>query len=510
MTFFKYTPALVDPKTLKKISIGRKEEITRINEILHNASAGNSLSHTIIVGPYGIGKTHLLMLIYHAVKSNIKIKESNTFKDHFIPVIFPGNRCIASVEKFILFILENIVNADDKIVPTVPGEILKSTVFGDVEKEHSLSYLRHFKKKSGKILLLMIDNIDEVLGLFSREDQALFRDILMTADGILLVGASSTLFESIREHNRPFYNFFEIIWLKDLTFEESKKLLKKYAEIDKKKETSQYFRSWETKLKAIYELTGGNPRILLDFYHVIASNVTTPVEKIFLKILDELVPYFKLQMSNVSKQQREIIDAMATASHLLTPTEIAAECRLPVSVAVAQIKRLEKLGYVTRARQKRAKRVLYELKDSLLGFYRRMENPKEREKLKLMVRFYRAWYAGENISNNMTKQLPGTEEMNMLKFIHTLIEDDNRFELAVLTIRHMIQKNNPDKVRMILKEIEKNRQTELLGFLSPVSSFVDYLDSQGDNEIIERLRGEEKKLVEDMMKRLPVISSRSF
>ena len=55
---------------------------------------------------------------------------------------------------------------------------------------------------------------------------------------------------------------------------------------------------------------------------------------------------------------------------------------------------------------------------------------------------------------------------------------------------------------MILKEIEKNRQTELLDFLAPVSTFIHYLDSQGDNEIIERLRGEERKLVEDMLKLL--------
>ena len=492
----------MEPKTIKKIFIGRKEEIARINEILNNASAGNSLSHTIIVGPNGIGKTHLLMLIYHAVKSNIKIKGFNTFKDHFIPVIFHGDRCIAGLEKFILFILGNIADANDKTVPPVPVEILKSTVFGDVEKERSLSYLRHFKKKSGKILLLMIDNIEEVLGLFSLEDQASLRDILMTANGILLVGASSTLFESIREHNRPFYNFFEIIWLKDLTFKESKEFFRNYAGIDEKKETSQYPGSWETKLKAIYEFIGGNPRILLDFYRVYASTGTTPVETIFLKILDELVPYFKSQMNNISKQQREIIDAMAAASHLLTPTEIAAECRLPVSVAVAQIKRLEKLGYVTRARQKRAKRVLYELKDSLLGFRGRMGNPKERKKLKLMVKFYRAWYTRENISHNMAKQLPGSEEMEIRKFIHSLLEEDNRFELAVLAIRHMIQKNRPDRVKMILKEIEKNRQTELLDFLAPVSSFIDYLDSQGDNEIIERLRGEERKLVEDMLKLL--------
>ena len=88
MTFFKYTPALIEPKILKKVFIGRKEEITRLDGILKNASTGNSLSHAIVIGPGGIGKTHLLRVIYHAVKGNIKIKALNTYKDHFIPLIF--------------------------------------------------------------------------------------------------------------------------------------------------------------------------------------------------------------------------------------------------------------------------------------------------------------------------------------------------------------------------------------------------------------------------------------
>ena len=86
-----------------------------------------------------------------------------------------------------------------------------------------------------------------------------------------------------------------------MTFKESKEFLKNYARIDEKKETGKYPGAWEKKLKAIYELIGGNPRIILDFYRVYASDDTTPVETIFLKIQDELVPYFKLQMNNISK-----------------------------------------------------------------------------------------------------------------------------------------------------------------------------------------------------------------
>ncbi len=499
MIFFKYTPSIAEPQILKKTFIGRKEEITRINRILNNAASNNSLSHTIIIGPKGIGKTHFLRLVYYTVNGNVKINNLSGCKDHFIPFISPEEEYISSLEKFILLILGYIAGSEDEKIPPVPEDILKSTAFGEREKEFAISYLRQFKKKCGKILLLLIDNVEEIIGNFSPEDQASLRDILMTSDSILLIGSSSTLFDSIREHNRPFYNFFEIIWLNDLTFKESRQFIKTYTEIDERKEVKEEFRLWETKLRALYPLLGGNPRILLIFYGVAAANSTNSLETIFLRILDELVPHFKLWMKNISKQQREIIDVMATAAALLTPTEIASRCRLPVSVVVSQVKRLEKTGYIARAPQKRSKRVLYELKEKLVAFWRQMRVPKGMKRLGLLVTFYEAWYAEKEFTNDLIKQFPEVRGRNSWEFVCSLIESGNRGRVVGSILKYLIEKKERERVKVILQEIEKSGQRELLEFLAPFFSFINYLDAHRDNEIIERLRGEERVLVEDML-----------
>ena len=499
MTLFKYTPALIEPAILEKTFIGRTEEIKRINGILKNASARNSISHTIIIGPKGIGKTHFIRTLYHAVKGDIKINELNEHKNSFIPLISAEEEYIGSFGKFILLIMGYLAESKCEGIPPIPIDILEPGVWGDKEKETAVSYLRRFKKNSGKMILLIIDNIDEIIENFTTEDQASLREILMTSDTILLIGSSPGLFDAIGEHSKPFYNFFETIWLNELTFKESKKLIKIYAEIDERKQLKGNFASIEPKFKAIYVLAGGNPRIILSFYRIVTDHAADSIETIFLKVFDELAPYFRQWMKNISKQQREIIDVMARAPELLTPTEIASRCRFPVSVVVTQIKRLEKAGYIAKAKQKRSKRVLYEINEKLLGTWRKLSTAAGKKKLELLLKFYETWYAEEKSTNDLPKQFSDIHEISAQRFVSRLLESDNIYERIAAVFKYLIRKSEIYYVKTILQEIEKTGQTILFEFLGPFLSFVNYLDKGKDNEIIERLRRENRVVVEEML-----------
>jgi hypothetical protein len=411
MTLFKYTPGLIEPETLHKIFMGRKEEIKTINRILRNASSGQSLSHAIIIGPKGSGKTHILYIIYHTVKGDIKTEGLNNFKEYFIPVISPEEEYIDSLEKFIFLIFKYLAKSEVEGIPPIPKEIQEPIFFEDLEKEIALSYIKLFKNKTGKILLLLIDNLNDIIENFSEEDQSSLRNILMTYDSVLLIGSAPTLFDSILDHDKPFYNFFEPIWLTDLTFEETKKLLEKYAEIEDRAEVIELLNRSEPKLRAIYELAGGNPRLTLSLYQIIAKDDISSVEISFLRMLDELVPYFRERMKDIPKQQQQIIDVMARDTKLLTPTEIASKCRLPVNVVNTQIKRLEKAGYLVKARQKRAKRVLYEMREKLFSIWRQMRVDAGKKRLGFLVRFYEIWYTKEELVTQLSKILSDIKEM---------------------------------------------------------------------------------------------------
>ena len=399
MKFYKYTPALLDPKTLEDTLIGRDLELNNLKRILKGASSGKSFSHPILVGPKGIGKTHILRIIYHAVKGEIKTKGLNVFKDKFVPVIFSEEEYPGSVTKLLILALRYLSESKPEGIPPIPTELMDAATLGAREKELAFSYIKTFKKKTGKMLLLLVDNLNDIIERFADEDQSSLREVLMTYNSFLLIGAAPTLFDSIINHDKPFYNFFEIIWLKDLSFEDTVALLKRYAEMETPKKREKFIKESEekeAKLKAIHELAGGNPRLILSLYHIIVEGDITSIEDTFLKLLDELSPYFRERMKDLSEQQKEIIDVMARAESLLTPTEIAGRSQMQVNLVNSQLKRLEKIGCVQVAK-KHAKKVFYDFNERLFSLWRQMRVEAGRKRLGFIVKFLEIWFTKEEL-----------------------------------------------------------------------------------------------------------------
>ncbi|KKK51254.1 hypothetical protein LCGC14_3116790 [marine sediment metagenome] len=130
---------------------------------------------------------------------------------------------------------------------------------------------------------------------------------------------------------KPFYNYFEILWLHELSYEECVELLNTYAEIEGKENLKKKFIASESKLRAIVKLAGGNPRLIFCVYEIIVEDDLHEVEDIFYKMLDELSPYFREKMRDLPKQQKQIIEVIARGRKLMTPTEIAPLCNMPVN-----------------------------------------------------------------------------------------------------------------------------------------------------------------------------------
>lgn len=594
MKFYKYTPALLAPKTLEDTLIGRDLELDNLKRILKSAATGKSFSHPILIGPKGIGKSHMLRIIYHAVRGEIKTKGLNAFKDKYMPVIFSEEEYPGSITKFIKLIL-HYLEAEAGRIPLISGEISKTGLSSIREKELAFEYIKTFKKKTGKILLLLVDNLNDIIDRFTDEDQSSLRELLMAHDSLLLIGAAPTLFDSIINHDRPFYNFFEIIWLKDLSFEDTVALLTRYAELEGKKELIKEINDKEPKLRAIHELAGGNPRLILSLYHIVIEGDISSVEDTFLKLLDELSPYFRERMKDLSEQQKEIIDVMARAESLLTPTEIAGRCQVSVNIVNSQLKRLEKIGCV-RVSRKHAKKVFYDFNERLFSLWRQMRVDAGRKRLGFIVRFLEIWFTKdelhkqfENIRKEIWKHMLAGDvdkagdyldklwyikeclpaktgeasaivdllqefkksrdglievfkdysdkekeklayycwrlvvasafaikkwndpaKMILKKAISSIPDTKNKtiyLELYLLMIKasHMSNIVKKDDVFLLLQfflnEAKESGNKDLVELLTPFSILLKYLETK-DSEIIDRLRHEERVVVEDMLKLL--------
>jgi len=81
----------------------------------------------------------------------------------------------------------------------------------------------------------------------------------------------------------------------------------------------------------------------------------------------------------------------------LTPTEIAAETRLPVNQVTSQLKRLSGLEYV-RTANVRARSSWYSLAEPLYAIWHQMRFGREcRERMAWLVEFLKAWYSSREM-----------------------------------------------------------------------------------------------------------------
>lgn len=180
---YKYTPALQSPETLKTTLVGREETLKTVERVLRNATKRGSLSHLLFIGPKGIGKTHMLRTIYHCLKGDINVIGIERFRDSYVPVIFSEEEYVTSVIKFLRLCIEYLKIEENDL--DIPEELTAQTI--DVrQRELILDFIRNFKKNTGRFLLLLVDNFNEIIENFTEENQSVLREILMTSGSVLL------------------------------------------------------------------------------------------------------------------------------------------------------------------------------------------------------------------------------------------------------------------------------------------------------------------------------------
>jgi len=400
---YKYRPALTLPEDLKKTLVGRKEILQRLLKTLKEAPKAKGLQHFLLIGPRGAGKTHLLLLIYHTIKGDIQWPGISNLNRYWVPVLFAEEEYgVTSLTELLLIALEKIQDEtgwSDAL--EIHTRISKISIPAKTECEKILDFLIQKRKKENKRFLLLLDNIHDTLPLFTEEDQGRLRDILMSQDIFMLIGAAPTIFDTVAEYDKPFYNFFEILGLNDISEEEIEELIRRRLKMDGRKKYLEQFEQIRYRVKAIVHLTGGNPRLVLSLYEIFVEDRMLEVEKSLLNLLDELTPYFQDRMKDIPSQQRKILDAITLLDGPSTPVEISRMSRLPVNIVTAQLAKLKQAGYVRVRKEKGKKIALYDVSDRLFRLWRQMSVEAGRRRLTIIVKFLEVWFSPEELAERI-------------------------------------------------------------------------------------------------------------
>ena len=361
-----YNPAQLTPDELKASFVARKETLADMLRLLREQERGRPCQHLMLIGPRGMGKTTLGLRFLHAVG------ESPDLAENWQPVPFyEESYNVGDLADFWLAALRHLTRATEDLRWEARADALAQDE-RDTERlaAYALAALMDFCQESGKRLILFVENLDTIFEQL-RDERAVhaLRATLIECPNILLVGSANAVFEAIRGHGEPFYEFFRLFILEGLGQEETLQILKALECGEDKPEMAETLRRERGRLETLRRLTGGNPRLLVLACRLLLESPLGSAFEDLERLIDEQTPYFKARIEELPVQSRKLFHCLAEGWNPMLAREVADAAKLTSSHASAQLKQLVEKGYAREVRLRGAKRIHYEVSDRFYNIY---------------------------------------------------------------------------------------------------------------------------------------------
>ena len=387
-----YTPSLMNPEDLDAIFVQRQPLLTDLLENIERSVLTEAKHHALLIGPRGIGKTHLISMIYHRVSAN------EIFKDKLkIAWLREEEWGVATF----LDLLVRILNA---LIEEYKDPNLEEQVKGlySVSTEQAEQLAGHILKQycQDKTLLLLMENLDEIFKGLDELGQQAFRAYLQNYGFITIVATSQSLFSGVKSRNLPFYGFFSLTHLKPLVLEEAIELLANIAKWRGDQDLADLLITplGKSRIRAIHHLAGGNHRIYIIFSQFLTNDSLDTLVKPFMQTLDDLTPFYQSRMQFISPQQRKIIEYLCDQRGKIAVKQIAQHCFISQQTASSQLKQLREMGYVYSESEGRES--FYELQEPLMRIC--LEAKKRRgTPNQLFISFLRVRFSRKELENRL-------------------------------------------------------------------------------------------------------------
>ena len=239
-------------------------------------------------------------------------------------------------------------------------------------------------KQEGKRPLLLLDNVDIILGGL-KEKQWSLRRVLQESGGIVVVGASAGPLEAATRQDAAFYDFFQVDVLEKLPLDEVASCLRRLAgeRSDAGRMVLEVLDRDPARVHVLYDLTGGNPRTLAMLYPILELRGDGDVMRDLESLLDQATPLYKARVEELPPQARVVFDAVALAWDPVTAAEVGVASGLEVGTASAQLDRLVKDGMVEKATLSTTNRTAFQVAERFFNIWYLMRHGPRRQRTRL-------------------------------------------------------------------------------------------------------------------------------
>ena len=403
-----YNPAQLSPEELRASFVARHDTLSEMLRLIGEQNPDRPCQHMLLVGPRGMGKTTL------GLRFLLAVEETPTLARNWQSVAFHEESYeIGDLADFWSAALRHLTRATGSERWADRADALaQDEPDNERQAAYALASLLDFCEASGKRLILFVENLDIVFSQLrdEREIHAL-RASLIDRPEILLIGSANAVFNAIRSHGEPFYEFFRLFMLEGIGEEECLRIFEALTEAYGNADVSAAFRGERGRLETIRRLTGGNPRLLaLACRMLIESPVGTPFEDLE-QLIDEQTPYFKARIEALPVQARKVFHCLAEGWRPMLARELSAAAKLSSSHASAQLRQLVDKGYAREAHLGQEKRTRYEVADRFYNIYYLLRFSRAgRDRLARLVAFLHGLFGPRGMRSMYPKVLEALRE----------------------------------------------------------------------------------------------------
>lgn len=410
----RFNPSSMPAELLEQTLVQRHDLARRLVELFVESAEGQSKHHVLLVGPRGIGKSHLAALVYHRLIASEEIAAKLA-----IAWLDEDEWGVASFLDLLVKILRALgLKTNDLLGVAGPA----------VEKRAEQMLAEGL---GGKTLLLIIENLDTVLHNLGETGQKKLRALIQNTGQWSILATATALSEDIQRHASPFYGFFEIQNLHGLNDEDGITMLHRLAIAQGKTELAQFLTmpGGRARVRALQHLAQGNHRVLIVFYDFLDEDTRGDLLTLLCKTIDALTPYYQSQMKELSPQQRKIVDFLCRHRVPATVKTIASQSFVSQQTAASQLKQLLEARYVRVERHGRES--YYELSEPLLRICVEAKSHGG-EPLPLLVELLRYWFSRKDLEARLRDSHTGWDSDYFRAALHKYEEGNGHTHLSLL------------------------------------------------------------------------------
>lgn len=368
-----FTPSRESGAVLDARTVGRDRLLEVMAARFASAARTQNRIHTLLVGPRGSGKSHLVEVALHRLAQDV------TLRERLAVVTVPED--VFGLTRF------------SDIVSLVTQELAGRPAIAQRDAGH---WSQVSDLLAGRVLVLVVENLDRLFDALGEAGQRDLRSWVETSGEVVLLATTPLLTAAVTSRERPWFGGFAVEEVASLTAPEGGELLLRIARERGDDRLADFLQTptGQARLRSVAQLTGGSPRVWMILADCVSAQSLDDLVPAVQDLLEGLVPYYQQLLWDLAANEQRIVRALAEGPYgALTVGEIAASAGLEERTAATSLGRLKASRWVTSEKPGvgDARRVLYSLREPMLRHHVQYRSG-DRATLLLIVELLRGWF----------------------------------------------------------------------------------------------------------------------